>query len=83
MTSVNSETCNSEGYQIEFGKNLTLKEGSDLTVVAVGPMLQTVLDATIDLDVTVVYCTTVKPFDVSSILNESHKVVIVYICKMK
>ena len=72
-----SETSNSEECQVEFGKNLTLKKGSDLTVVVVGPMLQTVLDATIDLDVTVVYCTTVKPFDVSSILNESHKVVIV------
>jgi transketolase len=40
-----------------------LKQGAGAVVVAVGPMLDTVLDATAGLDVTVAYATTVRPFD--------------------
>jgi transketolase len=40
-----------------------LKQGTRAVVVAVGPMLDTVLDAVTDLDVTVAYATTVRPFD--------------------
>ena len=72
-----SETSNEEDYPVQFGKNLVLREGDDLTIVAVGPMLQPVLDATEDLDVTIVYCTTVKPFDVSYFEALRNKVVIV------
>jgi transketolase len=40
-----------------------VKHGSGVAVVAVGPMLDPVLDAVADLDVTVAYATTVRPFD--------------------
>ncbi|MFI8520909.1 transketolase family protein [Streptomyces sp. NPDC085481] len=40
-----------------------LREGSRGVVVAVGPMLDNVLAATEGLDVTVLYATTVRPFD--------------------
>ncbi|MFC8510977.1 transketolase family protein [Streptomyces sp. NPDC057411] len=40
-----------------------LREGSRGVVVAVGPMLDNVLAATEGLDVSVVYATTVRPFD--------------------
>ncbi|MEV6329428.1 transketolase [Streptomyces sp. NPDC051909] len=40
-----------------------LREGSRGVVVAVGPMLDAVLAATEGLDVTVLYATTVRPFD--------------------
>ncbi|HEY1626150.1 MAG TPA: transketolase [Streptosporangiaceae bacterium] len=40
-----------------------VKSGSGAVVVAVGPMLDPVLDAVADLDVTVAYATTVRPFD--------------------
>jgi transketolase len=40
-----------------------VKQGSGAVVVAVGPMLDPVLDAVADLDVSVVYATTVRPFD--------------------
>ncbi|MEE1755209.1 transketolase family protein [Streptomyces sp. SP18CS02] len=42
---------------------LTVREGRGGVVVAVGPMLDNVLRATEGLDVTVLYATTVRPFD--------------------
>ncbi|PGH46733.1 transketolase [Streptomyces sp. Ru87] len=42
---------------------LTVREGRDGVVVAVGPMLDNVLAAVEGLDVTVLYATTVRPFD--------------------
>ncbi|THA71004.1 transketolase [Streptomyces sp. A0958] len=41
----------------------TVREGAGGVVVAVGPMLDNVLAATQGLDVTVLYATTVRPFD--------------------
>jgi len=40
-----------------------VRSGARAVVVAVGPMLDPVLDAVSDLDVTVAYATTVRPFD--------------------
>jgi transketolase len=44
---------------------VVLREGSDTAplVVAVGPTLGPTLEATVDLDATVAYLTTVRPFD--------------------
>ncbi len=42
---------------------LTVREGRSGVVVAVGPVLDAVLAATEGLDVTVLYATTVRPFD--------------------
>jgi transketolase len=41
----------------------TVRRGSGATVIAVGPMLDRVLAATADLDVSVLYAVTVRPFD--------------------
>ena len=40
-----------------------MKRGKQATVIAVGPMLSAVLPALEDMDVTVLYYTTVAPFD--------------------
>lgn len=48
---------------VEFGKLKIIKQGSQATVIAVGPSLEYVLPAVVGLDVTLLYCTTVVPFD--------------------
>ncbi|MFE6282121.1 transketolase family protein [Streptomyces sp. NPDC057877] len=50
------------------GKRLrTVREGRSGVVVAVGPVLDAVLAATEGLDVTVLYATTVRPFDAAGL----------------
>ena len=46
-----------------FGKLTVVKRGARSTVIAVGPMLAPTLAAVEDMDVNVLYCTTVAPFD--------------------
>jgi len=47
-----------------------VRRGSGGAVIAVGPMLDRVVEATADLDVTVLYATTVRPFDAATLLAE-------------
>jgi transketolase len=54
---------NNASRRVRFGKLHLEREGRDGVVVAVGPMLDRTLAATEDLDLTVLYATTVAPFD--------------------
>ena len=46
-----------------------LRRGSLGTVLAVGPLADAVVDATLGLDVTVLYATTIRPLDVATLRN--------------
>lgn len=55
--------CNSYHEPVSFGKANVVKKGSKATVLAVGPMLELAIRALQDEDVTILYYTTVAPFD--------------------
>jgi transketolase len=65
-----SERSNEHSYEVEFGRATIIQYGSLATVIAVGPTLTRVLQATRKLDVTILYYTTVAPFD-GDILREN------------
>lgn len=58
-----SALANQEAQPITPGTFHVVRRGSSGTVVAVGPTLDGVLAATADLDLTVLYAATVRPFD--------------------
>ncbi len=74
-----SERSNPQAQNVEFGRANVLKQGKLATVIAVGTALPPVLAAVKDLDVTVLYYTTVAPFDGETLKRNSHggKIVLV------
>ncbi|MEV6957735.1 transketolase [Streptomyces sp. NPDC051207] len=62
-----SVQSNAGGRPVDGARFLTVREGGSGVVVAVGPVLDAVLDATEGLDVTVLYATTVRPFDAAAL----------------
>jgi transketolase len=62
-----SVQSNRQGRVIDGEHLVTVREGRSGVVVAVGPMLDAVLAATEGLDVTVLYATTVRPFDAAGL----------------
>ncbi|MGW1713295.1 transketolase family protein [Streptomyces sp. NPDC002156] len=62
-----SVQTNADALPVDGARVLTLREGRSGVVIAVGPMLDAVLAATEGLDVTVLYATTVRPFDTAAL----------------
>src|ERR1700694_3484969 len=58
-----AEQSNALARPIEPGRFHVERRGRDATVIVVGPLLDPVLEATADLDVTMLYATTVRPVD--------------------
>jgi len=58
-----SDSSNSLAVDVEFGKATVIKEDGDLVIIAVGDMLDSTLEATKNLPVTILYFTTLEPFD--------------------
>jgi transketolase len=58
-----SLATNAEAYGVAPGRIEAIKRGSGATVVAFGPMLMRTLEATAGLDVSVLYATSLEPFD--------------------
>ncbi|MDX6364468.1 MAG: transketolase [Streptomyces sp.] len=62
-----SVQTNTRGLAVDGTRFRTVREGRAGVVVAVGTMLDSVLDATEGLDVTVLYASTVRPFDAAAL----------------
>jgi transketolase len=71
-----SETENNESNIVNYGKGNIIRIGELATVICFGPILQNVIDATKDLNVTVLYYTTVLPFDTALLSNFYNKNII-------
>ncbi len=69
----NKYECN-----VEFGRANIIKKGSKATVIAVSVMLDTVIEACKDEDVTILYYTTLEPFDKKTLAEncESDKILV-------
>ena len=62
-----SDQANTAARPVSPGRFEVLREGRDGVVLAVGPMLDAVLEATSGRDVTVLYASTVRPFDAATV----------------
>ncbi|WP_030680324.1 transketolase family protein [Streptomyces cellulosae] len=62
-----SVRSNRRSHPVDGAGFRTVREGRSGVVVAVGPVLDDVLDAVAGLDVTVLYATTVRPFDAGAL----------------
>ena len=62
-----SDHANAEPLPATPGRFQMVREGRGAVVLAVGPMLDAVLEATAGRDVTVLYASTVRPFDAATV----------------
>jgi transketolase len=62
-----SDQSNQLARPITQGRLHLERRGRDATVIATGPLLDATLEATADMDVTVLYMTTVRPFDADTL----------------
>ena len=60
-------SSNAEAHAVAVGRMEVLRRGGGATVVAVGPMLSRTLAAVGELDVTVLYATSLRPFDAATL----------------
>lgn len=58
---------NSYCEPVSFGKANVVKRGNKATVIAIGPMLELTMQALMDEDITILYYTTVSPFDIDTL----------------
>lgn len=62
-----SQKTHQENIKVNFGKANVIKKGKLGTIIAVGPTLSDVINATRNLDVTILYYTTIEPFDAQTL----------------
>lgn len=72
-----SEYEHTQNIDVEFGKANLIKNGSKATIICVGDMLDRVIQSTRDLDVTILYYTTLEPFDNQILLDNFNENIII------
>jgi transketolase len=72
-----SEHQHEYSMDVVAGKSNIMKKGNKATVVCFGPMLQQVMEATINMDVTVLYYSSVFPFDAMTLLENFNETIII------
>lgn len=72
-----SEYENKTSQDVKFGKANLIKKGNKALIVCVGNMLQNTIEATEDLDVSILYYTTLSPFDYESLIENFNEKIIV------
>ncbi len=65
-----TDHCNKTQVDVEFGRAAVLKRGRRATVIAVAEQLDATLEACAGADVTVLYYTTLAPFDAGTLRRE-------------
>lgn len=65
-----STAANQTSRPVEVGRLDVVRRGADATVIAVGPMLDRTLEAVEGMDLTVLYVTSVSPFDADGLARE-------------
>lgn len=72
-----SEYENKTDLNVVFGKANLIKKGKLATIICVANMLDNVIEATIDCDVTILYYSTINPFDDRILLDNFNKNIII------
>ena len=67
-----SDYSNIYECHVEFGKANVIKQGSKATVIAVSTMLDIVMEACKNEDVTILYYSTLEPFDYTTLRKNLH-----------
>ena len=65
-----SEYENEESFEVKYGKANLIRKGCEATIICVGNILSNVFEATKDMDLTILYYTSIKPFD-ADLLKEN------------
>lgn len=74
-----TDHCNKTECEVEFGKASVIKRGEKGLVVCAAETLDMVIEAACELDVTVLYYTTISPFD-EEVLQRELKCGKVFVC---
>lgn len=72
-----SEYENTHKIDVEFGKANLIKRGQKATIICVGNMLDSTIQACSDIDVTILYYTSIYPFDTEILEHNYNETIII------
>ena len=71
---------NKINLNVKFGKANILNQGKKITVIAIGPVLNFIYDECINMNLNLIYYTTIRPFDcniLNKIKNKTKKIIVI------